>query len=36
MAENVLNSQFEFVIVYSQKANRAIGVKNSRESFQCC
>lgn len=30
MAENVLNSQFEFVIVYSQKANRAIGVKKFR------
>jgi DNA modification methylase len=30
MAENVLNSQFEYVHVFSKKANRAIGVKKFR------
>lgn len=30
MAPNVLNSQFEYIHVFSQKANRAIGVKDFR------
>ena len=30
MAENVLNSQYEFVHVFSKKANRSIGVKKFR------
>ena len=30
MAENVLNSQFEYIHVFSHKANRAIGTKRSR------
>lgn len=30
MADNVLNSQFEFIVVFSEKANRAIGTKHFR------
>jgi DNA modification methylase len=30
MAENVLNSQFEYIHIFSHKANRAIGVKKFR------
>lgn len=30
MADNVLNSQFEFILVFSEKANRAIGTKHFR------
>jgi len=30
MAENVLNSQFEYIHVFSHKANRAIGTKRFR------
>ena len=30
MANNVLNSQYEFILVFSEKANRAIGTKQFR------
>lgn len=30
MAENVLNSEFEFVLVFSEKGNRVIGTRNFR------
>ncbi len=30
MANNVLNSQFEFILIFSEKANRAIGTKQFR------
>ena len=30
MADNVLNSQFEFILVFSDKSNRAIGTKHFR------
>lgn len=36
MAENVLNSQFEYIHCFSHKANRAIGTKSLEELYLMC